>query len=77
MYVAYFDNCTIAGWKKRNAKIQPTMAVIPIETISTGQCFQAWNEYAETGHKICTRNDPKISCPVLNILLSECNKIKL
>ena len=64
MYVAYFDNCTIAGWKKRNAKIQPTMAVIPIETISTGQCFQAWNEYAETGHKICTRNDPKISCKV-------------
>ena len=56
--------------------MQPAMA-IPIETISTGQCFQAWNEYAETGHKICTRNDPKISCPVNSLYILHTSVISI
>ena len=74
---AYFDNCTLYGWPNGtflNEKWEngtwisnhyyEYLVSTPIPTISTGECFKAWNTFAEVGHHICTRNDYDETCSV-------------
>ena len=68
---AYFDNCTLYGWpngtfllEDLNNKYYKKLISNPIPTISTGECFKAWNTFAEVGHHICTRNDYNQTCSV-------------
>ena len=67
-FLAYFDYCTLSGWTKNAPLIHPP-TIIPIATISTDECYQAWNDYAGRGNKICTRNDYNHSCPVRSFKL--------
>ncbi len=61
---AYFDNCTLLGWPRQEIKGKlgdPRQASVNV--ISMGECYNIYNTYAETAHKICTRNDYNQQCP--------------
>ena len=60
---AYFDNCTVSGWKFGSEEYT-TPKSAPINVISINECYSVWREYAEAGRKICTRNDFDQECPV-------------
>ena len=66
---AYFDNCTVSGWKYETENPGRHRS-IPINVISINECYGIWNQYAQTGRKICTRNDFNKECPVSCLFLS-------
>ena len=63
IFSAYFDNCTVSGWKFGTEDLG-NPHTIPINVISINECYTVWNQYAEVGRKICTRNDFDQECPV-------------
>ena len=62
IFSAYFDNCTVSGWKFGTEDLG-NPHTIPINVISINECYTVWNQYAEVGRKICTRNDFDQECP--------------
>lgn len=55
----------MAGYVSEPSGQLPNATQTKIKIISMTQCYHIYHSYAQTAHKICTRNDYKEKCPVI------------